>query len=407
MLNFNGKPFDAGDFEREMQRRAVELVVAQVRERFATIRHPSTGEFPVLYAVGDTLAELSMRLEASAELIDIIKQQTQGEQLSVELVARGSLPRVFLSYAFEDKDLAGRVALALQTQGIDTWWAGWCMAAGDSLRQKIDQGLAGCTHFVVLLTPNSIEKPWVKQEMDAGLVRTLNAQAVFIPLRHQLSPRELPPLLSGLLSPEVNVQADDIQQLIHDIHGITRKPPLGPAPAVAQKASTGASRFSAAALAVAEVFVRGSANGMSHDPQVSTEQLASKTGLSAEDITDALHELGALVEERFYGSTWPRAAFFAELDENFMPWSPASDALQIAADLVNDSGFPDAPAEIAKRYGWSPRRLNPAMAWLAARDLVRTREGLSMGGWTCFSIEKTDETRRFVKGRLGPARSTT
>lgn len=321
----------------------------------------------------------------------------------MELVPKGSTPQVFLSYAFEDTDFAGRVAHALQVQGIDTWWAGWCIAAGDSLRQKIDQGLAGCTHFIVLLTPNSIEKPWVKQEMDAELVRKLNAQAVFIPLRHQLSPRELPPLLSGLLSPEVNAQADDIQQLINDIHGITRKPPLGPAPVATQKASTTASRFSAAALALAEVFVRGSANGLSHDPQVSSEELGSKTGLSAEDVTDALHELGALIEERFYGSTWPLAAFFAELDEHFMPWSPASDAVQLAADMVNDTEFPHAPADIAQRYGWQPRRLNPAIAWLFARDLARIRDGLSMGAWGCFSIEKTDATRRFVKGRTRAA----
>lgn len=32
----------------------------------------------MLFAVGDTLEELTMRLEASEELIEIIKQQTQG-----------------------------------------------------------------------------------------------------------------------------------------------------------------------------------------------------------------------------------------------------------------------------------------------------------------------------------------
>lgn len=403
MLTFNGKPFNPEDFERAMQRKAVELVVAQVRERFATIRHPTTGEFPVLYAVGETLEELTMRLEASPQLIEIVKQQTQGEDLNVELVPKGSTPQVFLSYAFEDKELAGRIAQALQAQGIDTWWAGWCMVAGDSLRQRIDQGLAGCTHFVVLLTPNSIDKPWVKQEMDAGLVRTLNAQAVFIPLRHQLSPRELPPLLSGLLSPEVNAQADDIQQLINDIHGIAKKPPVGPAPAAAQKANATASRFSAAALAVAELFVRGSTRGLSHDPQLQLEDIRTNTGLSTDDITDALHELGALVQQRFHGSTWPRALLFAELDEHFMPWKPESDALKLAADMVNDPGFPQAPSEIAQRYGWQPRRLNPAIAWLVARDLVRAHEGAGTAPWACFSIGKTDATRRFVKGRTRPA----
>jgi hypothetical protein len=181
MLTFNGKPFNADGFQQALERQMVEQVVSQVRQRFATIRHPRTGEFPLLYAMGETLQELTMRLEASPELIEIVRQQTPREDLNVQLLPKGGTPRVFLSYAFEDKQLAERIAHTLQAQGIDTWWAGWCMAAGDSLRQKIDQGLAGCTHFVVLLTRTSIEKPWVKQEMDAGLVRALNAQAVFIP----------------------------------------------------------------------------------------------------------------------------------------------------------------------------------------------------------------------------------
>ena len=48
MLTFNGKPFNAGDFQRALERQMVDQIVAQVRQRFATIRHPETGEFPVL-----------------------------------------------------------------------------------------------------------------------------------------------------------------------------------------------------------------------------------------------------------------------------------------------------------------------------------------------------------------------
>ena len=89
------------------------------------------------------------------------------EEATVNEEQTGS-PRVFLSYTWGDRELAERIANALQANGIDTWWAEWCISAGDSLRQKIDEGLGDCTHFLVLLTPNSIEKPWVNQEMDAG-----------------------------------------------------------------------------------------------------------------------------------------------------------------------------------------------------------------------------------------------
>jgi hypothetical protein len=49
-------------------------------------------------------------------------------------------PKVFLSYAFEDTALADKIANTLQQNGIDTWWAGWCIRAGDSIRQRIDEG---------------------------------------------------------------------------------------------------------------------------------------------------------------------------------------------------------------------------------------------------------------------------
>ena len=74
------------------------------------------------------------------------------------------MPRVFLSYTSDDIELARRIAESLHGNGIDTWWDKWRISTGDSLRQKIDEGLSGCTHFLVLLTPQSIDKPWVNQE---------------------------------------------------------------------------------------------------------------------------------------------------------------------------------------------------------------------------------------------------
>ncbi len=38
-------------------------------------------------------------------------------------------PKVFLSFAFEDMALAGKIANTLQESGIDTWWAEWCITA--------------------------------------------------------------------------------------------------------------------------------------------------------------------------------------------------------------------------------------------------------------------------------------
>jgi len=82
-----------------------------------------------------------------------------------------------------------------------------------------------------------------------------------------------------------------------------------------------------------------------------------------------------------------------------MPWDPAEDALRIAAGLVNDESFPDKPAEMAQVFGWSARRLNPALAYLCMRGLVRDVHAFDGGGFLAYRIDKTDATRRFVKSR--------
>lgn len=172
-----------------------------------------------------------------------------------QTIAAPRTPNVFLSYAFEDSALAEKIANALQARGIDTWWAGWCIQAGDSIRQRIDEGLGGCTHFIVLLTPASVTKPWVNAEMDAGFLLKMSRRARFIPLRCGLSASALPPLLQSLLSPEIDAAALDVSQLVNDVHCVTRKPVLGSAPTITDAKLIAATGYSPAASALAKLFV--------------------------------------------------------------------------------------------------------------------------------------------------------
>ena len=384
-----------------LMKAVVDQVSAQVRERLSAVRHPDTGEFPTVVASGDSLDNLAFRVEGSPELLALVRSRFGPEELetmTLVTAAPAGPPKAFLSYAWEDRDLAGRLARALQANGIDTWWAGWSIGAGDSLRQKIDQGLTECTHFLVLLTPASITKPWVNQEMDAGLVRKLESETRFIAVRAGLPAGELPPLLRGSLSPALDDFDTDVRQLVNDIHGLTRKPPLGPAPAAAAAAAprTG---YSAAASTLAEVFVRESANALFGDPQLTVDDLAERTGLSLEDVRDALHELSTLLTVSF-DRTLPKDEMFVTFDAYFQPWDPAADALMLAADLVNDDTFPRGTAEVAARYGWPARRLNPAIAFLINRGLVLNSKTLGTQPWiTAWVQPKPDVTRRFVKSR--------
>jgi hypothetical protein len=306
------------------------------------------------------------------------------------------IPHAFLCYGIEDMALAEKLALAMQSHGIETWWDKWCICPGDSLRQKVDEGLGNCTHFIVLLTPTSINKPWVNQEMDTGFIRKLDDHCTFIPLRYRLPANQLPPLLRGIFSPEVNDPERDIEQLIHDIHGVTRKPPLGEPPALVNKATNVNTGYSAAALAIAQIFVERTSRAVYGDPQVPVVELQETTGLSEEDFEDALDELDDKVQVSS-DCIWPKEELFASFDQYWKKWNPAEDAQRLAADLVNDKAFPRVLSEIGERYGWDARRLNPAAAYLINRELVSTTRVMGAQPWLTLWIEDTPETRRFVR----------
>lgn len=398
-VTFNGRPFRKGDLEKALMEQALVAVKNEMHDRVSSIRHPETGEFPTVRVLGSSLDDIRMQIEGSPELLEQIGERLNDEERKATTfmpAERIGPPNAFLSFSFGDKELAERIAKALMANGIDTWWANWEIGAGDSFRQKIDSGLGNCTHFIVLLTPDSLQKPWVQQEMDAGLVRKINGQAKFIALRAGIAPSELPPLLSGMLAPEIGTDfAASIRNLVNDIHGVSRKPLLGPAPAQVSLPQTG---FSKTATAVAKLFVEGTKHGEFGGPQKDVGELAEAIGVSEEDIRDAVYELRDLVKE-WSETIVPKAELFAAFDGHFMEWSPEQDALRLAADLVNDETMPSSPQDIAERYGWQPRRMNPAITWLASRKLIRSSEAMGTQPWVTAWIDKTDATRRFVKSR--------
>jgi hypothetical protein len=398
-FTLNGKPFDPDDFQDAMMEAVVNQVKEHLHQQISSIRNPITGEFPVVQVSGTIPEDISARVEASPELLQLIRERITPDDLNrIALIEtkRSSAPKAFLSYGWEDRDLAKDIAEALQASGIETWWAEWEIRAGDSLRQKIDEGLTNCTDFLVLLTPESIKKPWVNQEMDAGLIRKIESQARFIPIRKNLPASALPPLLRGMMSPALEDFDADIRQLIADIHGVLRKPALGPAPPVSTHEID--SGYSLAATAIAKLFVEMTENALHSDPMLSINQVCDATLLSEEDVSDALHELRGMVEEN-YGTVMPAPELFVTFDKLFRDWDPAADALRIAADLLNEASFPREPQQIAERYAWNPRRLNPALAYLIGRKLIQSLSHLGMGPWIAAHLEKTDATRRFVKSR--------
>jgi hypothetical protein len=391
-FEINSRSVTPRNIKDALEQDILRQVEENLRQRIGTIRDPETGEFPTIVVTGKSLDQLRVEAEGSPALLVLIKERLgpTGED-EVEQDPVPEAPRAFLSYAWEDRVLAEKIADAMQANGIETWWAQWCIGPGDSLRLKIEEGLGDCTHFIVLLTPTSMGKPWVNQEMDAGFMRKLKSLCTFIALRHGLPADRLSPFLSGMLSPEVVDPDRDIAQLINDIHGVTRKPPLGKPPAAVTEARKAQTGYSAAASAIAKVLVERSETATFADQQLSLAELEEVTGLSQNDVEDALHELSSLVRMSS-DLVLPEDELFVRFDRFWTDWDTAEDARRLATDLMNEKEFPRTLPEIGARYGWEARRLNPVVAYLINRKIVRLRD---------FQLQAGVQSLRGARPRLG------
>jgi TIR domain len=399
-FELNGKRINPASIGDAIMKAVLQNLEARLREQVGSVRDPETGEFPLIVVRGDDLDNLKFHVEGSQKVIELVRERLglESEKEEINKPMHDGPPRAFLSYASDDTELAERIAHKLQSSGIETWWDRWCIRTGDSLRQKIDDGLSECTHFLVLLTPQSIGKPWVNQEMDAGLVRKLNDKCIFMPVRFMLQASGLPPLLSGMHAPEIKAD-EDITQLVNDIHGVSRKPPLGPSPHTQAAEVATATGYSAAANTVAHYFVEATKFARFGDPMIDVEPLAEATGLTVDDTKDALYELSGFFKDTKIHAL-VKASLFAEFDRYWKPWDPREDALKLAADIMNDENFPAQSKVIAELYLWEPRRLNPAAIYLHERGMLVDYKVLGDVEFELHRIVgKPDELRRFLKSR--------
>jgi len=93
------------------------------------------------------------------------------------------MPRIFLSYADQDKSIAEKIALDLRKSGIDVWFDQWALKVGDSLLDKIRTGINRSDFLAVLLSPHSVRSKWVEQEINMAFIRELERrEAVLLPI---------------------------------------------------------------------------------------------------------------------------------------------------------------------------------------------------------------------------------
>lgn len=99
---------------------------------------------------------------------------------------------VFISHASEDKDSIVRsLATALSGHGLEVWYDEFELKIGDSLRKKIDQGLAKSRFGLVVFSESFFAKGWTNYELDGIVTRSINGEQVLLPIWHGVTKQEV------------------------------------------------------------------------------------------------------------------------------------------------------------------------------------------------------------------------
>lgn len=129
---------------------------------------------------------------------------------------------VFISHASDDKDTIVRsLAEALQGKGLTVWYDEFTLRIGDSLRRKIDTGLARSRVGLVVISPAFIKKGWTNYELDGIIMRSVSGEQILLPIWHDITKQQVmdfsPSLADKVARSTAMHTVDEISQEIFEL----------------------------------------------------------------------------------------------------------------------------------------------------------------------------------------------
>ena len=132
---------------------------------------------------------------------------------------------VFISHATEDKDEIVRpLVKALTDRGLRMWYDESELRIGDSLRGKIDEGLAKSRFGIVVLSHAFFQKKWTKFELNALVAQEMADKAVILPIWHEITEDEIMTYSPGLTDKIARNTSDfTIDQIAQEIAEVIQR----------------------------------------------------------------------------------------------------------------------------------------------------------------------------------------
>ena len=224
--------------------------------------------------------------------------------------------KAFISHSSKDEEFVQRLATELRSrEGIDAWLAQWEIKPGDKIPEKLEEGLAEAEVFILVLSPDSVNSPWVEYERQIWITIQIDEekrakQEFRLPGRHLIPVLyrncQKPKFLLSIQHVEINDQnfAEGIKRLASAIRGESQKKP----PLKDQKSH----RVIATSTAKPSPMSRG-------DESRDTAQsvVLASTASSSPGIVPRLHAMTLL--KRLLHSKFQEVVLFYGMDPAYLP----------------------------------------------------------------------------------------
>lgn len=202
--------------------------------------------------------------------------------------------KAFISHASEDKSrFVEPFATALRSLGIDAWVDRWEMEPGDSLVDRIfEEGIKQAEAFIIVLSSHSIDKPWVREELNAAFVARIEKNTRLIPV--VIEACQVPECLKSTVwehVADVGDAEEHARKIANTLLGLSDKPPLGETPG---HVSTVIDAFPEFTKQDSLTLQRACELSMTDDPTVDFQQLVTSLasdGLTQDEVEESIEVL--------------------------------------------------------------------------------------------------------------------
>ena len=139
-------------------------------------------------------------------------------------------PSIFLCHNHKDKAFVRKLARDLEGHGIKYWLDEAEMKVGDSLIKKIREGIDDADYFAVVLSPDSVNAPWVLNELDVAMNHQINGRNIKV-LPIMLKQCDPPGFLLGKYYADFRDEEkynDSFRQLVNSMDIVFSKSSMSP-----------------------------------------------------------------------------------------------------------------------------------------------------------------------------------